>query len=301
MRFGLTTPIVTLVPRSHSAWETDAGPAELRQIVQAADRLGYHHVSCSEHVGIPTEVAHVRGGRYYDPAATLGFFAGITARVRLLTHVVVLPYHHPLAVAKRYATLDRLSGGRVILGVGVGSLREEFDLLGVDFDGRGPRYDDALKALRAGLSESVPTYAGTHYRFDGFRIDPTPVQMRVPIWLGGRSPRSLRRALGSGDGWDPFHLTIEQLRDMLRRAREWPEWQQRSQPFDIALSPDAPLALDTPEDADRVRALIHTYAEIRATVLNLRFRHRSLHHYLELLERFAQEHVTPPLATDAHR
>ena len=261
MRFGLTTPIVTLVPRSHAPWETDAGPAQLRQIVQAADRLGYHHVTCSEHIGIPTEVAKVRGGRYYDPAATLGFFAGITERVRLLTHVVVLPYHHPLAVAKRYATLDRLSGGRVILGVGVGSLREEFDLLGVDFDGRGPQYDDALKALRAGLSSHTPTYAGTHYRFDDFLIDPTAVQARLPIWLGGRSPRSLRRALRYGDGWDPFHLTIEQLRDLLTRAREWPEWRARSDPIDVALSPDAPLSLETSEDTDRAVALIRTYAE----------------------------------------
>jgi probable F420-dependent oxidoreductase len=289
LRCGLTTPIVTLVPRSHAAWETDAGPAELRRIVQAADRLGYHHVSCSEHVAIPTAVAQVRGGRYYEPAATLGFIAGITERVRLLTHVVVLPYHHPLAVAKRYATLDRLSGGRVILGVGVGSLREEFELLGVDFDNRGARYDDALQALRAGLSGPLPSYRGTHYHFDDFRIDPIATQARVPIWLGGRSSRSLRRALRYGDGWDPFHLSLDQLGELLQRAREWPEWQQRSQPFEVALSPDAPITLETREDIDLSIALVQTYEQIGATVLNLRFRHRSLSHYLELLERFAIE------------
>lgn len=292
MRFGLTTPIVTLVPRSHAEWETLAGPAELRAIVQAADRLGYHHVSCSEHVGIPTQIATVRGGRYYDPAATLGFFAGITERVRLLTHVVVLPYHHPLAVAKRYATLDRLSGGRVILGVGVGSLREEFDLLGVDFDGRGPQYEDALKALRAGLSERVPSYAGSHYRFADFMLDPPAVQARVPIWLGGRTQRSLRRALRHGDGWDPFHLTIDQLRALLDRARDWPEWQQRARPFDIALSPDMPIALDSSEEREHTHAMIRDYEALGTTVLNLRFRHRSLSHYLELLESFAQENLT---------
>jgi alkanesulfonate monooxygenase SsuD/methylene tetrahydromethanopterin reductase-like flavin-dependent oxidoreductase (luciferase family) len=192
-------------------------------------------------------------------------------------------------VAKRYATLDRLSSGRVILGVGVGSLREEFDLLGVDFDGRGPQYDDALKALRAGLSGSIPTYTGSHYRFDDFLIDPTAVQARLPIWLGGRSPRSLRRALRYGDGWDPFHLTLEQLRDLLTRAREWAEWQTRSEPFDVALSPEEPMALETQEDTERAAALIRTYAELGATVMNLRFRHRSLSHYLELLDRFAAE------------
>jgi len=289
MRFGLTTPVVTLVPRSHAAWEADAGPAELRAIVQAADRFGYHHVSCSEHVGIPSEVAKVRGGRYYDPAATLGFFAAISERIRLLTHVVVLPYHHPLALAKRYGTLDVLSGGRVILGVGVGSLREEFELLGVDFDARGARYVDALQALRAGLSGRTPSYAGTHYRFSDFLIDPGAAQTRVPIWLGGRSPRSLRRALRYGDGWDPFHLTVAQLRELLDRARDWPEWQQRAQPFDVALSPDAPLALETEADVESAIAVVRLYEEIGATILNLRFRHRSLAHYLELLERFARE------------
>lgn len=292
MRFGLTTPIVTLVPRSHAEWEAQAGPAELRAIVQAADRLGYHHVSCSEHVGIPTEVANVRGGRYYDPAATLGYVAAMTERVRLLTHVVVLPYHHPLAVAKRYATLDRLSGGRVILGVGVGSLREEFDLLGVDFERRGPQYEDALKALRAGLSARVPTYTGSHYRFADFLLDPPAVQAHLPIWLGGRTQRSLRRALRYGDGWDPFHLKIDQLRDLLDRARDWPEWQQRPQPFDIALSPDSAIALDSNEERERTQTMIRAYETLGTTVLNLRFRHRSLSHYLELLESFARENPT---------
>src|SRR5262245_65975178 len=163
MRFGLTTPMVTLVPRTHAAWEEDAGPDELRRIAEAADRLGYSHLSCSEHVGIPGPVAEVRGGRYYEPAATLGFVAAVTRHIRLLTHVIVLPYHHPLEVAKRYGTLDALSGGRVILGVGVGSLQEEFELLGVDFAGRGPRFEDALSALRAALGQREPRYQGTHY------------------------------------------------------------------------------------------------------------------------------------------
>src|SRR5262249_34851800 len=112
MRFGLTTPVVTMVPRAHADWEEDAGAEEIRRIAETADRCGYDYVSCSEHVGIPIDVARVRGGRYYEPASTLGFIAAVTRRIRLLTHVIVLPYHHPLAVAKRYGTLDRLSRGR---------------------------------------------------------------------------------------------------------------------------------------------------------------------------------------------
>jgi probable F420-dependent oxidoreductase len=286
MRFGLTTPVVTMVPRTHAPWEAEAGPAELRRIAVAADRLGYAHLTCSEHIGIPVDVAAVRGGRYYEPAATLGFIAACTERIRLLTHVVVLPYHHPLAVAKTYGTLDRLSQGRVILGVGVGSLEQEFTLLGADFAGRGARYEDALRALRAALGGRQPTYAGTHYRFDGFLIDPCAVQQRLPIWLGGRTPRSLRRALALAEGWDPFHLDCEQLRQMLVRARQSRDWRAD---FDIVLSPEQTLRLDTAADVDSARAMVATYAGLGATALNLRFQHRSLEHYLELLERFATE------------
>lgn len=289
MRFGLTTPVVTLVPRSHAAWEVEAGPDEIRRIAEMADRLGYDYLSCSEHVAIPTPVAEVRGGRYYEPAATLGFIAAATRRIRLLTHVIVLPYHHPLAVAKRYGTLDRLSNGRVILGVGVGSLQPEFALLGADFDGRRARYEDALRALRAALGARQPRYQGSHYAFADFIVDPCAVQPRLPIWIGGRSPRSLRRALELADGWDPFGLDRAQLAALLERARDTPAWQQRTAAFDLVLTPEQPLALDDARDLDAARALVESYAALGATALNLRFRHHSLAHYLELLERFARE------------
>lgn len=289
MLFGLTTPILTLAPRTHAAWERSAGPEEIREIAQHADRLGYHHLSCSEHVAIPSAAVEKRGGRYYDPAATLGFVAALTSRIRLLTHVIVLPYHHPLSIAKRYGTLDRLSGGRVILGVGVGSLEEEFRLLGVDFANRGARYEDALRALRASLGRSDPAYHGTYYDFAELRVDPCAVQEHLPIWLGGRSPRSLRRALEFADGWDPFGFSQEQLRSLLNRARDWPQWDARPATFDIALSPEDPLRLDDPGDVERARYIVESYRRIGATVLNLRFTHRSLQHLLEILERFAEE------------
>ena len=293
MRFGLTTPVVTMVPRTHAAWEREAGVADIHQIAVAADRLGYSHLSCSEHVGIPVDIADQhRGSRYYDPAPTLGYIAACTTRIRLLTHVLVLPYHHPLTVAKTYGTLDRLSGGRVILGVGVGSLREEFDLLGIDFAGRGARYEDALRALRAALGHPQPAYEGSHYRFAGFRIDPCAVQERLPIWIGGRSPRSLRRALELGEGWDPFGLGLDHLRDMLERARQSARWRSD---LDVVLSPERPLALDSPAERDQTRATVAAYAAAGATALNLRFVHHSLAHYLEVLERFAAE-VMPACA-----
>jgi len=288
MRFGLVTPVVTLGPRTHAAWERDAGAVELRQIAIAADRLGFHHLTCSEHVAIPSDVAPVRGARYYDPAATLGFFAALTERIRLLSHVVVLPYHHPLTLAKRFGTLDRLSGGRVILGVGVGSLEAEFDLLGVDFAARGPRYEDALRALRAALGQAQPQYAGSHYEFRDFIVDPAAVQQRLPIWLGGRSLRSLRRALAFGDGWDPFGLAPAQLDAMLRKAHQWPEW-QREHPFDVVLSPETPLTINSRGDLGRIRERVDSFRHLGATVLNVRFSQSGLDEYLNAMALFATE------------
>jgi probable F420-dependent oxidoreductase len=236
----------------------------------------------------------VRGARYYDPLATFGFLAAQTARLRFATHVLVLGYHHPLAVAKRYGTLDRVSGGRLILGVGVGTLEEEFRLLGAEFAGRGARYEDALRALRAAFGRREPVYAGPHYRFRGFVVDPCGVQESVPIWLGGRSPRSLRRALVFGEGWDPFRLTLEELAALLRRARGWREWRERASPFEVVLTVDRLLDPTLLAERRALADLVARYAEIGATIVNLRFRHGSLEHYLEQLEVVAQD-IAPRL------
>ncbi|MEK8145924.1 TIGR03619 family F420-dependent LLM class oxidoreductase [Streptomyces sp. M10(2022)] len=203
MRLGITSPVVTAVPGAHSPWERTAGIEELAAIAGAADRLGFHHLTCSEHVAVPAEIAEQRGGTYWDPLATFGYLAARTHRIRLATQVLVLGYHHPLAIAKRFGTLDRISGGRLVLGLGVGSLEEEFALLGATFEGRGGIADDALAALRASLSQREPAYHGEHFDYDEFVVEPHAVQDRVPLWIGGRTPRSLRRAVAYGDGWCP--------------------------------------------------------------------------------------------------
>ena len=218
MRIGITSPIVVQHPAAASAWERDAGPAELIRIAQTADRLGYHHLTCSEHVAVPIDVAAERGGTYWDPLATFGFVAAHTSRIKLATQVLVLGYHHPLEIAKRYGTLDLVSDGRLVLGLGVGSLREEFDTLGAEFAGRGRIADDALAALRASLSRPDPVYHGPHYAFGNVVVEPHAVQPRVPMWIGGRTPRSLRRAVTLGDGWVPFGLPLLDLERLLDAA-----------------------------------------------------------------------------------
>src|ERR1700730_2366253 len=171
-----------MLPRAHARWEESAGIAEVERVVVEAERLGYHHVTCSEHVAIPVDVADTRGARYWDPLSTFGYLAAKTERIRFATHVLVLGYHHPLAIAKRYGTLDRVSGGRLILGLGVGSVREEFDLLGAPFEDRGPQADDAVSALRASLARREPEYSGPYYAYSGMVVDPCAVQERIPLW-----------------------------------------------------------------------------------------------------------------------
>jgi probable F420-dependent oxidoreductase len=278
MRIGINTPVVVRLPGATSAWEAEAGPEELREIAGAADRLGLHHLTCSEHVVVPEEVAATRGATYWDPLATLSFLAAATSSLRLVTQVLVLGYHHPLEIAKRYGTLDRLSGGRLVLGVGVGSLEEEFRLLGAPFADRGPRADDALRALRTSLSTPTPAYRGEYYDYDGVVVEPHALQPRVPLWIGGRSRRSLRRAVELGDGWMPFGLGKREMAQMLDEV---------SPPagFDVVLDPGRPL--DPRGDADATRAELERTRRAGATVVSARVASRSAEDFTAQLERLA--------------
>jgi probable F420-dependent oxidoreductase len=275
MKLGILTPVLTLLPRGHAKWEANGTIDDVARIAAAADRLGYDHLTCSEHVAVPEAAVEVRGGRYWDPLATFGYLAAHTTRIRFATDVLVLGYHHPLAIAKRYGTLDRVSNGRVVLGLGVGTLEEEFALLDAPFDDRGARADDALRALRAALSDPVPTYQGEFFAFEGMVVDPTPVQAHVPFWIGGRTPRSLRRAVELADGWCPFWLAAPQAAELLRR-HELPAG------FEVVLQTDKPL--DPLGAPDAARATARAFVDAGATMLSLRFVHHSVAHYIEQLE-----------------
>jgi probable F420-dependent oxidoreductase len=284
MRFGLVPPVVHRNPRfAPPRWEFDAGIDDLAFIGRAADELGFDFLCFPGHVAIPEEVGEVRGLVYWDPVATMSYIAARTRHIKLCAYIVVLGYYHPLQIAKSYGTVDRLSNGRLILGVGVGSLEQEFRLLGASFEDRGPRGDDALRALRASLGQRMPVYHGEYYDYEGFVVEPHAVQEHVPIWIGGRSKRSLRRALELADGWSPFKLSIDELRPMLDARRA----EIAARPgFDLVFPPDPPL--DPAGDPDHALAVLEQYRDLGATGLALRFTHRSRDHYVEQLEAFAK-------------
>jgi probable F420-dependent oxidoreductase len=285
LRLGIATPVVTNVAGAALSWEQDATIEDIGRVAEAADRLGYHHLTCSEHIGIPSAEAARRGSRYWDPLATLGYLAARTSRIRLATMTLVLGYHHPLEIVKRYGTLDHVSGGRVILGLGVGSLKEEFDLLGAPFDDRGPRADDALRALRAALSTNEPAYHGQYYSFGGLTVDPCALQSHLPFWIGGRTKRSLRRALTLAEGWCPFGIPVA-------TAAQWLQSRDVPDGFEVVLPADRPI--DPIGDPDGTREVLQTMAAGGTTILSARFLHRSLEHYLEQIHALAELHDRAP-------
>ena len=281
MKVGISSPIVALAGK-RPEWEAAAGTVELVRVAQAADRLGFEFMTCGDHVAVPPGLP--RGERFYDPLATFSFLAGQTRLLRFLPYVLVLPFYHPLEIAKRYGTLDHLSGGRLILAFGVGNLEEEFDMLGVPFEDRGPRADDALRALRVALSGRMVSYEGPYYSFQDMVVDPHAAQARVPMWIGGHSERALRRAVTLADGWAPAPQAFrgpspELMRQMLDR-HELPE------DFDVVFSPGH--RLDPVNEPGQVAEVLATAEKAGATQINLTVRHESLAHYLEQLEAFAE-------------
>ncbi len=281
VKLSVATPVVTMMAGA-APWERDGSIEDLARIAESADRLGYHHLTCSEHIALPAAELARRGGRYWDPLATFGYLAARTQRIRFATHVLVLAYHHPLEIAKRYGTLDTVSGGRVILGVGVGTLKEEFDLIGAPFDDRGPRAEDALKALRAALSKTEPEYHGTWYSFEGMVVDPCAVQAHVPIWIGGRTLRSLRRAAALGDGWCPFSVSPAQ-------AEEWLQRVELPTGFEVVLAPGQ--RLDPINEPRQTQDVLAETAARGATVIPSSFAHASVEEYLDNLHALAELHA----------
>jgi probable F420-dependent oxidoreductase len=190
-------------PLAAQRWGTDA----VLDLARAIEDIGYDEIDLFEHV----TVGHPIPGRsetrqaapeLLEPLVTLGAISAVTRRIGLGTGVLVLPQRQPALVAKQVATLDVLSSGRVRLGVGVGWQRSEYESLGVPFEERGRRIDEAITLMRRYWTESSVTFRGHFYRAEAMGMDPKPVQPGgPPIWLGGDSEPALRRVGRLGDGW----------------------------------------------------------------------------------------------------
>ena len=175
-------------------------PEGIRRSAEAAEELGFDSVWTTEHIIVGPEAVD-RYGRVYDPLVTLAWIAGWTERVGLGTSIVLVPLHHPAHLAKEVATLQELSGGRVRLGVGMGWHRDEYEFMGIEFEGRGRRGDEAIRLMRA-LWAGERDFDGRWWSFDDATSEPLP-SPAPELWVGGSSERALRRARELGDVWHP--------------------------------------------------------------------------------------------------
>jgi probable F420-dependent oxidoreductase len=177
-----------------------SSPDGIRRVAEAAEELGFDSVWATEHVIVGPEAVDPYG-RVYAPLVTLGLIAGWTERIGLGTSIVLVPLHHPMLLAKEVATLQELSGGRFTLGVGVGWHRDEYDFMGIPFEGRGRRADEAIRLMRA-VWDGQRDFEGRFWSFRNATAEPHP-SPQPEIWVGGSSARAIRRARELGDAWHP--------------------------------------------------------------------------------------------------
>lgn len=298
-----------------------ARPDVLIPLAQEAEALGFDSLWVSDHIVVPPYRAqgypYSRTGVFpippeapiAEPLMTLGVLAGVTRRVRLGVSVLVLPYRNPILTAKLLSTLDWLSGGRVILGVGAGWMREEFEALGADYEHRGGVTDEWIRIFRTLWTEPEPSFEGRFYRFAPLKFEPKPVRGSIPIWVGGHTDPALRRAVRLGDGWHAVRATPAEMREardrLLGLCRE-----HGRDPASLVLSVRSTLAfLDGPRSegappmtgtADQILRDVEDYREAGVSHLVVGPRGENLEEMVGHLRRFARE-VMPRLRQSQRR
>ncbi|MGH7367647.1 MAG: LLM class F420-dependent oxidoreductase [Candidatus Rokuibacteriota bacterium] len=274
------------------------------------EALGYDSLWASDHVLIPHRIEsrypYSPSGRFplapevpfLEPLTTLAVVAGVTERVQLGTSILVLPHRNPVMAAKMAATLDHLSEGRLVLGVGVGWMREEIELLGGNYDRRGAWSDEAIAVMRACWRDARTAHHGEFFSFDEIGVFPKPARGDIPILIGGHTPRALRRVAELGDGWHAAFISPPALKTAIARLRE--ECARQKRPFDqITVSVRAGLSLrSTPLGADRkplqgsrdqvIEDLI-AFRDLGVESLLLETRYRDLDDMRGIYETFARD------------
>lgn len=300
MKFGCHLPMYGPVGTRHG----------VVTFARRMEALGYDSLWASDHVVIPHRIAsrypYSPTGKFplapevpfLEPLTTLALVAGVTERVRLGTSILVLPHRNPVLAAKMAATLDHLSGGRLVLGVGVGWMREEIELLGGDYDRRGAWSDEALIVMRACWRDARTVHHGEFFSFDELGVFPKPTRGDIPILIGGHTPRALRRVVQLGDGWHAAFITLDALKADIARLRE--ECARQKRPFDqVTISVRAGLSLrSAPLGSDRkplqgsrdqVIADLAAFRDLGVESMLLETRYRDLDDMIDIYEGFAAD------------
>ncbi|MET9545754.1 LLM class F420-dependent oxidoreductase [Streptomyces sp. NPDC006627] len=304
LAYGMQLPVQSQSSLYAEPWEADATPGDLVEIARTADRAGFAYLASCDHVAIPRRLAEAMGTTWYDPVATLSYLAAATENVRLMSHVAIVGLRHPLLTAKQYATLDHLSGGRLILGVGAGHVPEEFEALGVDFARRGPVLDETIDALRAALGpDEYPEHHGARYHFGGLGQRPRPAQRHVPLWVGGSSPAAIRRAATRADGWLPQGDPRDKLPAQIAKLRRLRAQAGIEEPIVIGAitealyvgEPGRPVGRRTLHGKPEALAeSLRAYAAMGVDQIQVRFRSRGRDELTDQMRAFAAD-VAPHL------
>ncbi|MBV6761765.1 MULTISPECIES: LLM class F420-dependent oxidoreductase [Rhodococcus] len=272
------------------------------EVAQAAENAGFDAVSVTDHP-FPQDKWLSRGGHQaLDPMVALSFAAARTTRVKLLTNVLVLPYRNPFLTARAVASLDVLSGGRVIFGTAVGYLRSEFAALGLGYDDRGARTDEALRLMKMAWTGTSVTVDEPPYSVVEHTMRPTPAQQpHPPIWFGGNSKRAMRRVIEFGQGWMPMPQpaeaakltrtpgleTIDDLAERIHYLRSGAEEAGRDRP-DVCFVPFGMRMTDSPdlESFDHLGQQVDTYSAVGVDWLSVPFSGTGRDALLKSIEEF---------------
>lgn len=226
-------------------------PQLLVPIARRADELGYESVWIGEHIVFPSKIEStypygpelgppLTTTPLYDPLITFAFVAAQTRQIQLGTSIYLVNLRHPVVAAKLVATLDALSGGRVLLGVGSGWLEEEYAAVDVPWEHRGPRMEESIEVMRRLWTEERVTHEGRFFRFNEMGFEPKPARAPVPILIGGDTPPALKRAARSGDGWFGLRYTPETAAARIKDLKAL----RGDRPIEITVSPDTLPSLD---------------------------------------------------------
>jgi len=225
MKLNVAIPHTLEIPVLSQPWELALGPKQVMGAMRLADELGFHKALLGEHFIIPTEHLELSGAYWHHGTVFLAGLAGETERLGLASSINILPLQHAIVQAKAWSTLDWISGGRATAVVGVGWLKEEFDLLGVPFHERGAICDEYVQAMIALWTQDNPEFEGKYVSFRDVGYEPKP--KNLPLWFGGDAHAPLKRIAKWGDGWSPFLTPPEKFPESLDFIRTQPDYHGR--------------------------------------------------------------------------
>jgi probable F420-dependent oxidoreductase len=296
MKFTIALPLGEITPGEYQSM------AAVREMAAALEAAGIDACYLTDHPAPSAKWLHAHGHDALDPLTALGFVAAASTRLLVHTNILVLPYRNPFLTAKMAATLQVLSGGRLILGVGNGYQIEEFDALGADFHKRGKLLDEALETIRLAWAGGAVVKQGMNWNAVGNEPRPVP-DPAPPIWIGGGSDKAVERAIRFGDGWSPIWAapnlsavnraaalnSVEELDAKIQRLHEGRARAGRTGAFDVAIGPRVSLRIGSRESADKMLAALDELAAVGVTWAMAELRHDSRASWLEAVQWFGEE------------